>query len=181
MRTANIYHLHQSSERVQPLLPHRDAVLRAIEAARYAPEAGHSEPWRFYLIGRDTAEAIAWIAARRVELTHGTEAARREFDKWRTTPGCVVVTCASTEENATFERDLEDCCTATQKFVLSLWSEDINTEWVTHGVTDEPQFFDVLGISQAEERVVGLVWYGQRIASASASVLPLSHIVRQLP
>ncbi len=41
-----------------------------------------------------------------------------------------------------------------------LWKASIGTKWTTGDITRDPRFADILGIDFADERIVGLVWYG---------------------
>jgi nitroreductase len=42
----------------------RDALDRALDAARWAPNHRLTEPWRFYVLGPETAEAACALNAR---------------------------------------------------------------------------------------------------------------------
>jgi len=143
-----------------PDRPPDQIVERALELARWAPNHRLTEPWRAYLLGHETAEAVATLNAALVRASRGAKAGAIKLERWRRMPGWLVITCSRSEDAG---HDLEDyaaCCCAVQNMMLYLWSEGIGMKWTTGGVTRDPQFFELLNIDFRKERVVGLFWYG---------------------
>lgn len=146
----------------QAIRPSRKAILRAVEAANQTDASGDSRPWCFYLIGSETAERIAWLEARRIERKESESSARDLFSRWQQVPGWIVVTCRQAEKEAQFEDNYAISCNAVQNFVLSLWSEHIDTTWITEGVIDDSRLYPLMDIDPAGEYIVGILWYGYR-------------------
>jgi len=144
----------------KPGRPPRAAVMRALEAARWAPNHRLTEPWRFYLLGPETAEAVAVLNAALVTAHRGEAAGAAKLSRWRRVPGWMVVTCAESEDAHRAREDYAACCCAVQNLMLSLWSEGIGTKWTTGPVTRTDRFFECIGVDPKAESVVGLFWYG---------------------
>ena len=81
------------------------ALLDAIEVARWAPKHRLTQPWRIYLIGPRTAEAVAdcWAGYEAELKGEAAGAARRE--RLKVIPGHFVVTSARDENEVAAIRD----------------------------------------------------------------------------
>jgi len=73
-----------------PQAPPREPILRGIELARWAPNHLLTEPWRFYLLGRKTAAAIARLNADLVSRKQGPAAGQDKLQRWLAIPGWLV-------------------------------------------------------------------------------------------
>ncbi len=143
-----------------PEVPPRETLLAAIELACWAPNHRLTEPWHFYLLGHDTAEAVAHLNAEIVAEARGPKAAQAKRDRWLSMPGWLVVTADIADNPLVTEENYAACCCAVQNLQLYLWSEGIGVKWGTGKVIRHPRFFDLLGIGATKEKVVGLFWYG---------------------
>ena len=56
------------------------ALERAIEAAIYAPNHKRTEPWRFYLLGKNSIEKVCKLNAELVSLKKGEAAGEKKLD-----------------------------------------------------------------------------------------------------
>lgn len=162
-------------------VPALHQVRRAVELARWAPNHRLTEPWRFYLLGPSTAEALARLNASLVEAKRGPEAARIKLERWLEVPGWVVVTCARSEDPVREREDYAACCCAIQNLQLYLWSSGIGVKWTTGDVTREPRFYEIIGVEPARESLVGLLWYGYPAEVPSIGRKPVEEILVQLP
>ena len=165
----------------EPTPPPREALLDAIEVARWAPNHRLTEPWRFYLIGPETAEAIAQLNADIVAEKRGAAAGQAKLDRWRTMPGWFAVTSQRAADAITTEENYGACCCAVQNLQLALWSQGLGVKWGTGTVTCNPRFFELLGIDPAQEKLVGLFWYGYPAAIPTAQRKPVADIVAVVP
>jgi nitroreductase len=161
--------------------PPEAAVLQAIELARWAPNHKHTEPWRFHLIGPETAKAIVALNARLVAEKKGEEAAAKKREKWSAVPGWLAVTCQRSDDSVRAREDYAACCCAIQNLSLFLWSEGIGVKWSTGDVTRHPEFAGLLGFDPAEHDFVGLLWYGYPQHVPPSKRRDVSEIVRRLP
>ena len=69
------------------------AVLRAIEAATFAPNHKRSEPWRFHLLGPEAIRRVCELNAELVAAKKGEAAGAKKLSRWLKMPGWLVVTC----------------------------------------------------------------------------------------
>lgn len=141
-------------------VPPREDILTAIDLARWVPNHHLTEPWRFYLLGQKTVEAIARFNADLYAETRGHKAGEAKYERWRRIPGWIVVTCRRSEDTFREEEDYAACCCAVYAVQLFLWTRGIGVKWTTGPVTQTDRFFEMVGIDRERERLVGLVWYG---------------------
>ncbi len=164
-----------------PDLPPQELVDRALALACQAPNHHLSEPWRFYMLGPETREAIAQLNAGIVERSRGSAAARQKLARWRAVPGWMMVTCKRSDDEQRQREDYAACCCAIQNFSLYLWSAGIGVKWTTGDVIRDPEFFDLVWLDPQAESVVGLVWYGYPAEIPVTSRKPLTQVRVQLP
>lgn len=164
-----------------PDSPPREAVLAALDAARWAPNHRLTEPWRFYWLGPQTAERISLLNADLVRGKSGEEAAAAKLRRWRAMPGWLAVTCSRSPDPVREQEDYAACCCAVQNLLLGLWAAGIGSKWSTGKVIREPGFFDAIGADAALEFCVGLVWYGypQRVPAQHRA--PLAQTLLERP
>ena len=143
-----------------PEVPPREAILQAIELARWAPNHRHTEPWRFHLLGEQAKSKVVDLNARIVAAKSGFEAGEAKRKRWSEVPGWLVVTCARSDDPVLDNEDYAATCCAIQNFSLYLWSRSIGVKWTTGGVTRHPEFFELLGLDPDANRTVALLWYG---------------------
>lgn len=164
-----------------PETPPARLIHRAIELARWAPNHHATEPWHFYLLGRETATAIAELNAELVTRERGSDAGRAKLQRWLQIPGWLAVTCDISEDEIRAREDFAACCCAIQNFSLYLWSEGIGVKWTTGAVTRHPKFYDLIWVDPAAESLVGLMWYGYAAEVPSTTRKPLEQILVELP
>lgn len=131
------------------------AVERALEAA-----GEEDARWHFRVLDPETSAALAWLAARRLEAEMGTEGARAAYEQWRAVPGWIAVTIMRGSVGEERERLLEACLTAVQRASLSLWSDNVPSNWVQDIFADEEMFFRLLSVTPSEEEPLGIILYG---------------------
>ena len=164
-----------------PELPPRETVLEALEAAHWAPNHRLTEPWRFYLLGAETAERICLINAELVSRKNGEEAAAAKLRRWRAMPGWLAVTCVKSGDAAREQEDYAACCCAVQNLLLGLWACGVGSKWSTGKVIKETAFFDAIGADPALEFCVGLVWYGYPQTVPAQHRAPLTQCLQERP
>jgi len=144
--------------------PPQEILLQGIELARWAPNHKLTEPWRFHLIGPHTAQSIVELNARLTAERSGPAAGEQKRVKWSTIPGWLVVTSQISPDPTRDQENYAAVCCAVQNLLLFLWEQNIGTKWVTGDVTRHPEFFSLLGIDPAVEKMVGLIWYGYPVS-----------------
>ena len=152
----------------EPSLPDgwEAAMMRAIEAATYAPNHKRTEPWRFHLLGPKAARNVCELNSEIIAAKKGPEAGAKKLNRWLNMPGWLVVTCVESgamDEPASIAReDYAACCCAVQNLCLSLHADGIGTKWTTGPVNFDPRFAGAAGLPD-DEYVVGTIWFGKAV------------------
>lgn len=162
-------------------LPPRETVLAALEAARWAPNHKKTEPWHVYWLGPQTVQAVIELNTRLVSELKGPVEAESKRKKWSQVPGWLVVTCDLADDPLRREEDYAACCCLIQNLSLSLWSSGIGTKWSTGDVIRHPDFFKLLGVDPARQRIVGLIWYGYPAVVPEQTRRPVEAFLREMP
>jgi nitroreductase len=142
--------------------PLHEALRRAQEAAGGTPSDFGMVPWRFRGLDTERARVLARVHAEAVARERGAEVGRQVYEKSAEVPGWIVVTCQKGRTPEEHERYSERCRTAAQRFALSLWSEEVQAEWITGATLDEPVLAEMAGFDPATEAAVGILWYGHQ-------------------
>lgn len=162
--------------------PVPEALVRdAIEAAIWAPNHHVTEPWHFYLLGRQSIAACLELVRDLTAAKKGPEAGAFKAQRWAEKPGWLVVTCARSDDERRQREDYAACAAAVQNLMLFLWKAGIGTKWTTGDITRDSRFFDILGVDPAAELVVGLVWYGYPKLTPTQTRKPLDDVLTKLP
>lgn len=159
-QTAALICSRRTIHQFEPESPPRAVIRRALDLARWAPNHRLTEPWRFYLLGPETADAVARLNAEIVAEARGAAAGENKLKRWRSMPGWLVVTARRSDDLIRDREDYAATCCAVQNLQLYLWSQGIGVKWTTGAVTRDARFFDLVGIDAAAERLVGMLWYG---------------------
>lgn len=171
-RTINLY-LHT---------PVPDELVRdAIEAATWAPNHHVTEPWRFILPGEETVARILDLCEQKVTRKKGAELARHKKNSWAEKPGWLIVTCQRSDDALREREDYAACSAAVQNFMLYLWKAGVGSKWTSGDITRDPRFFDIIGVDESHEFVVGLVWFGYPKLTPAQSRKALSEVLVELP
>lgn len=138
-----------------------EVLLDAIEVARWAPNHRLTEPWRFYVVGEKTRQAIAECAAGFEAEAKGDKVGAARLKRLLGIPGYFVVTSRRSEDELLDRENYAATCCAVQNLMLYMWQRGIGVKWTTGAITREQRFYDVLGIDSETETVVGFFWYGR--------------------
>lgn len=134
-------------------------VHEAIEAATWAPNHHVTEPWRFYLLGKETIAQCLELVRDTVTERKGAKAGEFKAGTWALKPGWLVVTCKKSDDGLRQQEDYAACSAAVQNLMLYLWKAGVGSKWTSGDITRKQRFFDIVGIP-GDEFVVGLIWYG---------------------
>jgi nitroreductase len=171
-RTINLY--------LQTAVP-RGLVREAIEAATWAPNHHVTEPWHFYLLGRETVERCLDLCFDIVTARKGPEAGEFKRSQWSEKPGWVAVTCRRSDDELRQREDYAACAAAVQNLMLYLWKAGVGSKWTTGDITHDERFFDIVGIDGSAEFVVGLLWYGYPKITPEQKRKGLDEVLSELP
>ena len=153
----------------------------AVEAAIWAPNHGVTEPWRFYRLGPESVGKCLDLVRELVTAKKGEKAGAFKAKSWSEKPGWLVVTCQSSDDELLQREDYAACATAVQTFMLYLWKAGIGSKWTTGDITRDPRFAKIVGFNPADERVVGLIWYGYPKVTPTQSRSALSDVLIDVP
>ncbi|HTT07964.1 MAG TPA: nitroreductase [Gammaproteobacteria bacterium] len=179
--TAALLRGRRTTHAFKPELPPRELILQAIELARWAPNHRLTEPWRFHLLGRRTAGALADLNAELTAAKQDAAAAEAKRRRWLSVPGWLLVTCVKSADAVQAREDYAACACAVQNLMLYLWSRGVGTKWNTGKVTRDPRFFECVGVDGGREEVVSLLWYGYPAEVTETRRQPLEKILRERP
>ena len=161
MPLAEAIHSRRTTHLYKNITPPASVIQRGISLAQQAPNHKLTQPWHFYLIGKETAGKIAQANAKLVTEKKGEQAGANKLARWLAMPGWMAITCQRTPDNPLREQeDYAACCCAAQNLQLYLWSQGIGMKWGTGAITRDQALFDLLGIESEKEFVVGLFSYG---------------------
>jgi nitroreductase len=138
-----------------------EVLLDAIELARWAPNHRLTEPWRFYVLGPETIESVARLAAEIDAATKGERARQLRYERVSGIPGHFVLTSRRSDDELMDRENYAACCCAVQNLMVYLWNLGIGTKWTTGAITRDQRFYDLLGIDAGNELIVGHFWYGR--------------------
>lgn len=158
---ADVLRNRRSINLFEPGSVDRAFLLDAIEVARWAPNHRLTEPWRFYLLGDETAEAVARLAAELETAAKGERVGAARYNRLKAIPGNFVLTSQRSDDPLLERENYAACCCAVQNLMLYLWPLGIGVKWTTGAITREPGFYELLGIDVKHELVVGFFWYGR--------------------
>jgi len=156
-------------------------VKEALEAAVWAPNHHLTEPWRFYLLGKESVASCLELICDIVTTKKDAKMGEFKAQSWSEKPGWLVVTCRKSDDESTQREDYAACCAATQNFMLYLWKAGVGSKWTTGDITRDTRFYDIVGINADEEFVVGLIWYGYPKLTPTQSRKPIDAVLIQLP
>lgn len=131
------------------------AIAELIEAARWAPNHKHTEPWRFHVVA---GEARAQLADAIVD--GGGEFAKDPRGKLLRSPQFIAVTQQAVLDDPI--RDQEDyaaVCCAVQNMMLAATSRGLATKWSTGALAENPAAKRWLGIGE-QDRIVAFLYVG---------------------
>jgi len=157
-------------------------VMEAVEAATWAPNHHVTEPWRFYLLAKETIGSCLELVKDIVAQKKGdAKAGEHKAKSWSEKPGWLLITCRTSADQLRQQEDYAACCAATQNFMLYLWKAGVGSKWTTGDISRDVRFFDIVGIDPDEEFVVGLIWYGYPKLTPTQSRGPTDNVLTKLP
>jgi len=162
-------------------IPDKNLIKEAIEVACWAPNHHLTEPWHFYLLGRETITSICELNRDIMIDTNGAKSAEEKFRRWKNIPGWIIVTCQKSKKDITYQEDYAACCCAIQNLMLLLWSKNIGTKWSTGAVIRDDRCYETTWIDKKIEKIIGLIWYGYPSESSSTSRKNLEQVLTELP
>lgn len=157
----------------------RKLVLDAIEVARWAPNHHLSEPWHFYVLGKQKIAETVELTRVVVTERKGPEMGDFKAGTHAEIPGWLVVTCQRSDDALREREDYASCACAIQNLMLYLSEAGVATKWATGPVTRDERFYKLLGLDPAAVMVVGIVWYGYPKVTPEQTRRPVAEIATE--
>ncbi len=161
---------------------------KALDAGRWAQNHRMTEPWRFYILGPQTKQAVAAISGDVLVQTAKADAATLakmradQEDKILGKPRIVAVTCRLCGDKEIEQEDYAAVACAVQNVQLAAWGLGLGMQWGSSRFTTAPETYTLLGVDPAKEMIVGLLYFGFPAAVPAAKPRKsLGEIVRTLP
>jgi nitroreductase len=161
MRIAELIRSRRTTNLFEPEPVATEMLLDAIELARWAPNHRLTEPWRFYVLGPDTAAAAAQCWADFETELKGQVAGDARRKRLDAIPGHFVLTSARDEDPLIELENYAACCCAAQNLMLYLWQRGVGVKWTSGAIIREPRLYQLLGIDSERETIAGYFWYGR--------------------
>ncbi len=167
----------------------REMIDQIVEAASWAPNHRHTEPWRFIVLEKD-GEARSKVANLVYEWTWNNiknpNQARRERssadarDEVLMTPVLMMVYSVPGEnEEVTHENYAATCCAA-QNMLLMAHAIGLGVGWSTGRLCKADEVHAAIGAG-SDWAVVGAFYIGFPIGAAEAERMPVNEICNYLP
>ncbi len=156
-------------------------ILAAIETATWVPNHHVTEPWHFYLLGEETKERCLDLCRDIVTEKKGAKAGEFKRQSWAKKPGWLVVTCQRSKDELLQRENYAACSAAVHALMLYLWKAKVGSKWTTGDITRDSRFFDIIGVDEAEEFVVSLMWYGYPKLTPTQSRKDLADVLVKRP
>lgn len=161
-------------------IPDVATIKDAIESACWAPNHHLTEPWRFYLLGKETVNDICELNKELLTASKGIEAAEK-VERWLKIPGWMIVTCLKSDDELRYQEDYAACSCAIQNLMLILWQQGIGSKWSTGPITRDERFYDLVWVNRDLENIMGIIWYGYAADVPQTARKPLQQVLTELP
>jgi len=158
----------------------KSLVRDAIEAATWAPNHHVTEPWTFYMLGKDSIAACLDLVRDIVTKKKDAGAAEFKAAQWAEKPGWLVITCRQSDDALREQEDYAACSAAIQNLMLYFWKAGVGSKWTTGDITRDPRFREIVGMGD-DETVVALLWYGYPKITPAQSRKPVGDVIVERP
>lgn len=166
-----------------------DEILQqALLAASNAPCHKHTHPWKFYVLGNESRQSLipaisrlAKIKSEKLQSEDFEADNERAIAKIMKPPLLIVVTSKKSPNDKFREKeDYAASVCALHNLVLSLWENNVGSQWSTGSITRDRETYDALSIEFSREEIIGFVKAGFPEKVREVKKKPLSEIVTYL-
>jgi len=164
-----------------------DLLEMSFEAARNAPCHKNTNPWKFYVLGKEARKElipeVEKLAIMKASDGGDSKAGvAKAIEKIQSPPVLICVTSSLSPEDAfREEEDYAATVCATHSMILSLWGNGIGSQWSTGAITRSEVAYETIGASPVEERIIGFIKIGYPEVIPSKSKKGLEEIRSYLP
>jgi len=146
--------------------PVSDSILQeALYAASQAPCHKHTNPWRFYILGKDirkklipTIEKLADLKSAKRGSSDLEKGRHKAIQKIIDVPLLIAITSKRNELDSFREKeDYAATVCALHNLVLSLWDNEVSSQWSTGSITRDQETYRILSIDSQHEEIIGFI------------------------
>ena len=152
-------------------VPSREALLRMLDAAVWAPNHRLTNPWRFFVLekGGEKRTEVAQLAYGNLFARSGNhENADGSRQRVLDAPALIYVYSVPADSEEMTRENYAAACCAVQNLLLAAVAEGLAGDWSTGNTTRHPALAETLG-GESDWTMVGALFIGQP-ARPSASV-----------
>ncbi len=160
MDTLAAIHERRSIGKTTPDVPPRSQIEALLDAATYAPNHRHTEPWRFSVVSGEGRAAVGeHLAAAMIARDEAEKTVEKSRTAFLRAPYVVVVTALLGTHEAETRENRDAVSAAIQNMLLAGTALGLATIWRTGALVDDPAVRDYFAFTPGEE-VVGFVYIG---------------------
>ena len=137
----------------------RQEVEDLIEAATWAPNHKHTEPWRFHVVAGEARAALADAIVAEAEAG-GVEYKKDPRGKLMRSPQFIAVTQRAVTDDPVRDReDYAAVCCAVQNLMLAAHARGLATKWSTGALVESDAAKRWFGL-EPQDRIVAYIYLG---------------------
>lgn len=174
MQTSQLIELIQSRRTCYQFLPKETNPLASLEinqclkAAIWAPNHRLTQPWRFWVIGKNMQQKLAVIyadnrASKNAESGSATYQAlyTKAVEKFMAIPQIILVGQVLAKDKITAKEDYAACACAIQNFQLMAWQQLIGVQWSTGPILEDLRTYAALNVAVDNISLIGALYMGK--------------------
>ncbi len=174
MQTSQLLNLIQARRTCYQFLPQQTNSLtdleikHCLEAAIWAPNHKLTQPWRFWVIGKNMQQKLAVVyadnrASKKAESDSEVYQGlyTKAFEKFMAIPQIILVGQVLAKDKFTAKEDYAACACAIQNLQLIAWQQSIGVQWSTGPILTDPRSYELLTIQPAEIALIGALYMGK--------------------
>jgi nitroreductase len=161
-----------------------DAIVQQLlENATWAPNHGHTEPWRFVVFTGEGLQKLAQFQANLYKESAGENFKEATYNNLLETPlkaSHVIALCMKRNEAKRFhvQEEIEAVACAVQNIYLSTTVYGVGGYWTTGGVTYNEKAKPFFGLEE-DDKLLGFFYIGQiAIPSPQAKRKPVEEVTK---
>ena len=139
----------------------REAINRILETAVWAPNHRLTEPWRFFVLEKDTDTRRLVAEAAYEYSLEGSSRGRAEAARQKVLgpPVLIYVYSKPGDNDGVTRENYASVCCAVQNMSLAAVAEGLTVTWETGGITRSPKLRKILG-AKKKWQMVGALFVG---------------------
>ena len=143
-------------------------IKQCLEASIWAPNHKLTQPWRFWVIGKEMQRKLAVIyadnrAAKKAEANSEIYQGlySKALEKFMTIPQIILVGQVLANDQYTAKEDYAACACAIQNFQLMAWQQSIGVQWSTGPILTDSRSYALLGLPSEDIALIGALYMGK--------------------